>query len=106
MRQYLKPGGRPGNSSHGIEHELCRSIGSGRDVISLDWTLVHYKRGPYIYGTTKSYDYMAWQMGRLQAVVTAVHANRQRIDGIGMQIREPRVCKEEETELKAAVQAS
>src|SRR6266481_3591572 len=26
----------------------------GREVISLDWTLVHHERGPQIYGTTKS----------------------------------------------------
>jgi hypothetical protein len=28
----------------------------GREVISVDWTLVHHERGPHIYGTTKSYD--------------------------------------------------
>jgi len=28
--------------------------GRGREVISLDWTLVHHERGPHIYGTTKS----------------------------------------------------
>jgi hypothetical protein len=28
--------------------------GRGREVISLDWTLVHHDRGPQIYGTTKS----------------------------------------------------
>ena len=26
----------------------------GREVMSLDWTLVHHERGPHIYGTTKS----------------------------------------------------
>jgi len=30
--------------------------GRGREVSSLDWTLVHHERGPQIYGTTKSYD--------------------------------------------------
>jgi len=45
-------------------------------------------------------------MGRLQTVVTAVIANRQLIDGIDLQIQEPSVCKEEETYLKATVQAS
>lgn len=27
----------------------------GREVIALDWTLVHHERGPHIYGVTKSY---------------------------------------------------
>jgi len=78
----------------------------GREVISLDWTLVHHERGPHIYGTTKSYDYVARRMGRFQTVVTAVIANRQLIDGIGVQIQEPSVCKEEEEYLKATVQTS
>jgi hypothetical protein len=80
--------------------------GRGREVISLDWTLVHHERGPHIYGTTKSYDYVDRRMGRFQTVVTAVIANRQLIDGIDLQIQEPSVGKEEETYLKATVQAS
>src|SRR5882762_7440427 len=78
----------------------------GREVISLDWTLVHHDRGPHIYGTVKSYDYVERRMGRFQTVVTAVIANRQLIDGIEVQIQEPSVCKEEEAYLKATVQAS
>ena len=78
----------------------------GREVISLDWTLVHHERGPHIYGMTKSYDYVERRMGRFQTVVTAVIANRQLIDGIDVQIQEPNVCKEEEEYLKATVQAS
>jgi hypothetical protein len=80
--------------------------GRGREVMSLDWTLVHHERGPHIYGTTKSYDYVEGRMGRFQTVVTAVIANRQLIDGIEVQIQEPSLCKEEETYLKATVQAS
>jgi hypothetical protein len=45
-------------------------------------------------------------MGRFQTVGTAVIANRQLIDGIDLRIQKPRVCKEEETYLKATVQAS
>jgi len=45
-------------------------------------------------------------MARFQTTVTAVIANRQLIDGIGVQIQEPDVCKEEETYLKATVEAS
>jgi len=78
----------------------------GREVISLDWTLVHHERGPHIYGTTKSYDYVERRMGRFQTTVTAVIANRRLIDGIGVQIQEPDVSKEEEAYLKATVQAS
>jgi len=80
--------------------------GRGREVISLDWTLVHHERGPHIYGTTKSYDYVERRMGRFQTVVTGVIANRQLIDGIDLQIQEPSVGKEEEAYLKATVQAS
>jgi hypothetical protein len=78
----------------------------GREVISLDWTLVHHERGPEIYGVTKSYDYVERRMARFQTTVTAVIANRQLIDGIDLQIQEPSVCKEEEAYLKATVQAS
>src|SRR6266852_5795040 len=78
--------------------------GRGREVIGLDWTLVHHERGPQIYGTTKSYDYVERRMARFQTVVTAVIANRQLIDGIDLQIQEPSVCEEEETYLKATVQ--
>jgi hypothetical protein len=80
--------------------------GRGREVISVDWTLVHHERGPQIYGTTKSYDYVAGRMARFQTVVTAVIANRQLIDGIDLHLQEPSVCAEEETYLKATVQAS
>jgi hypothetical protein len=80
--------------------------GRGREVISLDWTLVHHERGPHIYGTTKSYDYVERRIGRFQTVVTSVIANRQLIDGIDVQIQVPSVRKEEEAFLKATVQAS
>ncbi len=83
------------------EHRKC-----GREVISWDWTLGHHERGPHIYGVTKSYDYVAGRMAQFQTTVTAVIANRQLIDGIGVQIQEPSVCKEEETYLKATGQAS
>jgi hypothetical protein len=77
----------------------------GREVIALDWTLVHHERGPHIYGVTKSYDYVERRRGQFQTTVTAVIANRQLIDGIEVQIQEPNVGKEEESYLKATVQA-
>jgi hypothetical protein len=46
------------------------------------------------------------RMARFQTVVTAVIANRQLIDGIDLQLQEPSFWKEEETYLKATVQAS
>jgi hypothetical protein len=78
----------------------------GREVIALDWTLVHHERGPHIYGVTKSYDYVEKRMGQFQTTVTAVIANRPLIDGIEAQIQAPNVGKEEEAYLQATVQAS
>jgi hypothetical protein len=86
-----------------IAPEHC---GRGREVISLDWTLLHHERGPHIYGVTKSYDYVEKRMGQFQTTVTAVIANRQVIDGIDVQIQAPNLCKEEEAYLKATVQAN
>ncbi|MGE0827077.1 MAG: transposase [Candidatus Binatia bacterium] len=78
----------------------------GREVISLDWTLVHHERGPHIYGVTKSYDYVDRRMAHFQTTVTAVIANRQVIDGLDAQIQVPNLSKEEEAYLKATVQAN
>jgi hypothetical protein len=80
--------------------------GRGREVICLDWTLLHHERGPEIYGTTKSYDYVARRMGRFQTVVTAIVANRDMIDGIELQVQEPSAQEEEMLYLKATVQES
>ena len=80
--------------------------GRGREVISLDWTFVHHDRGPHIYGTAKSSDYVERRMGRFQTVVTGVIANRQVIEGIEVRLQVPNVCKEEDAYLKATVQAS
>jgi DDE superfamily endonuclease len=80
--------------------------GRGREVICLDWTLLHHERGPAIYGTTKSYDYVARRMGRFQPVVTAVVANRDVSDGLDLQIQEPGTQEEEALYLRATVQES
>jgi hypothetical protein len=45
-------------------------------------------------------------MARFQTTVTAVIANRQGSDGIGVEIQEPDVRKEEEIYLTATVHAS
>jgi hypothetical protein len=78
----------------------------GREVISLDWTLVHPERGPQISGVTRSYEYVERRMALLQTTVTAVIANRQLIDGIEARIQAPDGSKEEEVYVKATVQAS
>lgn len=80
--------------------------GRGREVISLAWTLVPHDRGPQIYGTTKSADYVERRMGRFQTVVTGVIANRQLSEGIDVRLQGPNVGKEEEAYLKATVHAS
>ena len=80
--------------------------GRGREVICLDWTLLHHERGPEIYGVTKSYDYVARRLGRFQTVVTAVVANRDVIDGLELQVQEPSRQEEEALYLKATVQES
>jgi len=38
----------------------------GREVISLDWTLVHHERGPHIYGVTKSYEILLVNVERCE----------------------------------------
>lgn len=80
--------------------------GKGREVIGLDWTLVHHERGPEIYGTTKSYDYVERRLGRFQTVVTAVVANRELIDGIAVQVQAPSQREAEMAYLKATVRES
>jgi hypothetical protein len=80
--------------------------GRGREVICLDWTLLHHERGPEIDGTTKSYAYVARRMGRFQTVVTAVVANREVSDGLELQIQDPGTQEEEALSLTATVQES
>jgi len=43
---------------------------SGREMISLDWTLSHHEDGFEIDGTKRSYDYVNHCMSRFQTVVT------------------------------------
>src|SRR5215468_3337453 len=78
----------------------------GREVISLDWTLAHHEWGPKIYGVTKSYDYVERRMARFQTVVTAVVANRARVDGIEVRVQEPNVREAEEAYLQATTRES
>jgi len=75
--------------------------GSGRVVISLDWTYAHHERGPKISGVKKRYDYVQGGMRRYQTVLTAVVSNREQFDGLDTVVQAPSFQKEEEAYLKA-----
>ena len=75
---------------HRHRAEVARDYrGGGRTVISLDWTLVHHERGPKIYAISRPYDSVAHRTTLLQTVVTAVVANRERIDGRDVVVQDP-----------------
>jgi hypothetical protein len=80
--------------------------GRGRAVISLDWTLVHHERGPKIYAVSRTYDYVAHRTTLLQTVVTAVVANRERVDGLEVMGQDPLDLRAEEAYLHATAKAS
>lgn len=80
--------------------------GRGHEVLCLDWTFAHHERGPHIWGVTKGWDYVEQRLARYQTVVTAVVANRARIDGVEVVVQVPKVYEEEMAYLNATVQAS
>jgi hypothetical protein len=63
--------------------------GCGREVISLDWTYAHHERGAKIWGVKKAWDHVAQRLAPYQTVVTAVIANRARLDGIEVLVQQP-----------------
>jgi hypothetical protein len=63
--------------------------GCGREVISLDWTYAHHERGPKIWGVKKAWDHVQQRLAPYQTVVTAVIANRGRLDGIEALVQPP-----------------
>jgi hypothetical protein len=63
--------------------------GCGREVISLDWTYAHHERGAKIWGVKKAWDHVAQRLAPDQTVVTAVIANRARLDGIEVLVQQP-----------------
>ena len=67
----------------------------GREVISLDWTYGHHDRGPHIYGVKSRYDHVQKRPSRYQILLTAVLANRERIDGVDVVVQAPRFEQEE-----------
>jgi hypothetical protein len=80
--------------------------GSGRAVIALDWTLVHHERGPKIHAVSRTYDYVAHRTTLLQTVVTAVVANRARVDGLDVIVQDPLDLQAEEAYLHATAKTS
>lgn len=86
-----------------IAKEHC---GRGKEVISLDWTLVHHERGKKIYGVKHSYDYVEHRMSNYQTVITAVISNREYIDGLEVEVQTPNWEKEEKAYLQMSAQQS
>jgi hypothetical protein len=80
--------------------------GHGREVISLDWTYAHHERGLKIWGVKKAWDHVAQRLAPYQTVVTAVVANRGRLDGIEVVVQQPDRHEEEMAYLQETVQAS
>jgi hypothetical protein len=80
--------------------------GRGRQVLSLDWTVSHHKRGPKIYAVTQGYDYVERRTTLSQTVVTAVVSNSEWIDGLEIVAQDPNDLKAEEAYLRATAKAS
>jgi hypothetical protein len=80
--------------------------GRGREVISLDWTYVHYERGLQIWGVKKAWAHVTHRLAPYQTVVTAVVANRARLDGIEVVVQQPDRHAEKMAYLQETVQAS
>jgi hypothetical protein len=77
--------------------------GYGREVISLDWTYAHHERGPKIWGVKKAWDHVERRLAPYQTVVTAVIANRARLDGIEVLVQQPNQQEEELAYLQETV---
>jgi len=80
--------------------------GRGREVISLDWTYAHHERGLQIWGVKKAWDHVENRLTPYQTVVTAVIANRGRLDGIEVRVQQPDRSKEERAYLQETVRES
>jgi hypothetical protein len=77
--------------------------GGGREVISLDWTYVHHERGLKIWAVKKAWDHVENRLVPYQTVVTAVLANRTRLDGIEVRVQLPNRDEEEMAYLQETV---
>ena len=84
----------------------CEHRGRGREVISLDWTYAHHERGCKIWGVKKAWDHVQQRLVPYQTVVTAVIANRARLDGIEVLVQQPNQQEEELAYWHETVRAS
>jgi hypothetical protein len=84
----------------------CEHRGRGREVISLDWTYAHHERGRKIWGVKKAWDHVQHRLVPYQTVVTAVIANRARLDGIEVLVQQPNQQEEELAYLQETVRES
>jgi hypothetical protein len=84
----------------------CEHRGRGREVISLDWTYAHHERGLKIWGVKKAWDHVAHRLVPYQTVVTAVIANRTRLDGLEVLVQQPNQQEEELAYLQETVRES
>ena len=73
--------------------------GHGPEVISIDWTFAHHERSKQIYGVKRAYDYVEKRMSRYQTVMTVAVANRQRVDGLAVDVQFPNYQAEEKAYL-------
>jgi hypothetical protein len=80
--------------------------GRGRAVLSLDWTYAHHERGLKIWGVKKAWDHVEQRLAPYQTVVTAVIANRVRIDGVEVVVQPPDQSAEEIAYWQETVRAS
>jgi hypothetical protein len=80
--------------------------GRGRAVLSLDWTYAHHERGLKIWGVKKAWDHVEQRLAPYQTVVTAVIANRARIDGVEVVVQQPDKSAEEIAYLQETVRES
>jgi hypothetical protein len=80
--------------------------GRGRAVLSLDWTYAHHERGRKIWGVKKAWDHVEKRLVPYQTVVTAVIANRTRIDGVEVVVQPPDQSEEERAYLHETMRES
>jgi len=80
--------------------------GRGREGLSLDWTYAHPERGPKMWGVRKAWDHVERRMAQYQTIVTAVMANRERLDGIEVVVQQPDWHAEEVAYVQETVQES
>ena len=77
--------------------------GRGREVIDLDWTFAHHPGSEKIFGAKAAYDYVNGCWSCYQTVVTATIANRNRVDGIAVEVQQPNYAQEELAYLEMTV---